>query len=199
MRCSSHPSPSYQGRIKEGQLESWDFLHQALMRSPWLLWHQWSHCGDFYPGLAVIARMSGPSVSPLGWCQRRPAVTGDLNKIQSLMSSYPKCSDFSWKSMIIACWAARFLTASFLIIGCWAAWFLPALLLDYCLLSCVIPACSAPGLLPAELRESCLLSSLITVCWAAWFLPAQLQEYCLLGCKIRVCSVTGVKPAESRV
>ena len=33
-----------------------------------------------------------------------------------------------------------------------------AQLLDYCLLSCVIPACSAPGVLSAGLQDSCLLS-----------------------------------------
>ena len=31
----------------------------------------------------------------------------------------------------------------------------------YCLLSCVIPACSAPCLLPAELRDSCLLIEMV--------------------------------------
>ena len=41
--------------------------------------------------------------------------------------------------------------------------FLCIWLLDYCLLSCVIPACSAPGLLPAELRESLLKIHMIKI------------------------------------
>ena len=51
------------------------------------------------------------------------------------------------------------------IIACWAAWVVPAQLLDYCLLSCVIPAC--------WVQEYCLLGCKIRVCSVTGVKPAE--------------------------